>query len=199
MHNVHDSSPVAFHTRWAMSYLRGPMTRPQVKELMTEKKASSKRKTKAISASRAASGHNPESRTVAPTLDPSIDQRYFGVWKSASEAKEEVGTSELSISYEPKILASGKVRFYDAKRGVDEIKSIAVLADPPGDFGRTNWDGGEEVVDWERMLMSKPDHPDNVDVRYGEVPDSLNTAKEFSAVEKDFSDWLYQNQHFIVH
>lgn len=35
MHNVHnDGGPVLMHTRWAMSYLRGPLTRQQVRYLM---------------------------------------------------------------------------------------------------------------------------------------------------------------------
>ena len=35
MHNVHDrSGPVPIHTRWAMSYLRGPLTRQQIRTLM---------------------------------------------------------------------------------------------------------------------------------------------------------------------
>ena len=34
MHNVHDDGPVVMHTRWVHSYLRGPMTRPQVRQLM---------------------------------------------------------------------------------------------------------------------------------------------------------------------
>lgn len=38
LHNVHEKEPVVYHTRWAMSYLRGPLTRPQVKELMKERK-----------------------------------------------------------------------------------------------------------------------------------------------------------------
>ena len=29
--------PVVFHTRWAMSYLRGPLTRPQVQELVASR------------------------------------------------------------------------------------------------------------------------------------------------------------------
>ncbi len=37
MHNVHADGPVVFHTRWAMSYLRGPLTRPQVKQLMAQR------------------------------------------------------------------------------------------------------------------------------------------------------------------
>ncbi len=39
MHNVHDrSGPVMVHTRWAMSYLRGPLTRAQVSTLMAPQK-----------------------------------------------------------------------------------------------------------------------------------------------------------------
>ncbi len=40
MHNVHDNSgPFPIHTRWAMSYLRGPLTRQQIRTLMTEQRA----------------------------------------------------------------------------------------------------------------------------------------------------------------
>jgi DNA helicase HerA-like ATPase len=31
MHNVHSDGPVVFQTRWAMSYLRGPLTRPRLR------------------------------------------------------------------------------------------------------------------------------------------------------------------------
>ena len=34
MHNVHEDAPVVFESRWAMSYLRGPLTRDQIKKLM---------------------------------------------------------------------------------------------------------------------------------------------------------------------
>ncbi|HET6348416.1 MAG TPA: DUF87 domain-containing protein, partial [Candidatus Krumholzibacteria bacterium] len=33
LHNVHDEHPVLFRTRWALSYLAGPMTREQIREL----------------------------------------------------------------------------------------------------------------------------------------------------------------------
>lgn len=40
MHNVHDQGgPVLIHTRWAMSYLRGPLTRQQVQILMQDQRA----------------------------------------------------------------------------------------------------------------------------------------------------------------
>ena len=33
LNNVHESGPEVFHTRWAMSYLRGPLTRDQLRQL----------------------------------------------------------------------------------------------------------------------------------------------------------------------
>mgnify|MGYP001065627490 FL=1 len=39
MHNVHDSvGAIPIHTRWAMSYLRGPLTRQQIKTLMADQR-----------------------------------------------------------------------------------------------------------------------------------------------------------------
>jgi hypothetical protein len=34
MNNVHEDAPVVFESRWALSYLRGPLTRQQIKVLM---------------------------------------------------------------------------------------------------------------------------------------------------------------------
>jgi len=38
MHNVHEPGPTPFHTRWAMSYLAGPLTRDQIRRLADKKK-----------------------------------------------------------------------------------------------------------------------------------------------------------------
>ncbi len=34
MNNVHEDQPVLFESRWAMSYLRGPLTRDQIRKLL---------------------------------------------------------------------------------------------------------------------------------------------------------------------
>ncbi len=39
LHNVHADGPVIMTTRWAQSYLRGPLTKPQVKVLMDPQRA----------------------------------------------------------------------------------------------------------------------------------------------------------------
>lgn len=39
MRNLHDEEPVLVHSRWAMSYLRGPLTRPQIQTLMANQRS----------------------------------------------------------------------------------------------------------------------------------------------------------------
>ena len=39
MHNVHESHPVVFETRWTLSYLTGPMTRTQIKQVTESRRA----------------------------------------------------------------------------------------------------------------------------------------------------------------
>ena len=205
MHNVHDDEPVVYNTRWAMSYLRGPMTRPQVKLLMDGKKVARLEDQGTSSTSLATSTKVPSKRakksdqnfsSVAPSVDPSVDQRFFAVWRSASEAG--VG-SDAGLNYEPAVLASARVRFFDKKRGIDVVQSTGVLADPPDEFGRTEWDSGNRMTDWKQSMALQPDHPSNLSVNYEAVPDFMNSAKELNKVSKDYADWLYQNERFLIH
>lgn len=39
MHNVHETRPEVFETRWTLSYLRGPLTREEIKRLMAARRA----------------------------------------------------------------------------------------------------------------------------------------------------------------
>ena len=197
MHNVHDGSPVIYHTRWAMSYLRGPMTRPQVKELMAEKRTL-KNTASSIFEDEEINLEKPQ-KAFPPSLDPSIEQRFFGVWKSASEAGTEINLSAgYQLEYIPMTLTSAQVRFYNQKRSVDVVKDIAMLSEAPDDFGRTKWEESRKIKNWSKALSKEPDHPDNVAVSYASVPGSLNTAKEMAKVKKDFADWLYTNQIHII-
>ena len=34
LHNVHEKAPVVFQTRWTLSYLRGPLSRDQIAEIV---------------------------------------------------------------------------------------------------------------------------------------------------------------------
>ena len=46
LHNVHEDGPEVFESRWAMSYLRGPLTRTQIRTLMADRKERCGRRTR---------------------------------------------------------------------------------------------------------------------------------------------------------
>jgi hypothetical protein len=75
MHNVHEDAPVVFESRWAMSYLRGPLTRDQIKKLMDGKRP-------AITSARAPSGTvGAASDAAAETAQKTREQRDAAVEK----------------------------------------------------------------------------------------------------------------------
>ena len=197
MHNVHESEPVVYHTRWAMSYLRGPLTRPQLKDLMAQKKkqnSNNNGKSVASSSARQEKTESIVSSATPPSVDPSIDQRYFSIWKSAKEASNGEASSDSKLVYIPQVLASAKVRFHDSKSGIDEVKDFSYLAPPPDEFGRIDWDSAEELSDWENSLESEPDHSDETKVEFSNVPDTLNSSKEVTKVQKEYANYLYQKK-----
>ena len=204
LHNVHADNPIVYHTRWAMSYLRGPLTRSQVKSLMKSRKsmASSAKEINDSSQSVLLSAAAPASLSVVsvqPSLDPSVMQKYFAVWKSANEAKRELGIADdMTLVYEPNILSMAQVRFYDAKRDVDQIKKVSYLSDSPDDFGRVSWDLALTIDSKQFELLDNPDHSDNTEVKYLDTPETANSAKEISKVEKSLSDWLYANHEIEI-
>ncbi len=203
MHNVHADAPVIYHTRWAMSYLRGPMTRPQVKALMKDKKTGTPQVYASgvanLSQARAVVEDKPKVQ-MPPTLDHKIQQRFMALWKSPTESGLSFGQKK-KICYEPRLLCPAQVRFYDEKRSVDKVTSMALLAAAPDEFGRTDWAAAMKVANWQQALLNQPDHPDNIDVEYKSVPESMNTVKELNQIESEFSDWLYVNQrmHTLQH
>ena len=76
MNNVHEDGPVVFESRWAMSYLRGPLTRDQIKKLMDGKRPAT------TTASRAPTGTaGSASDAVAESDQKSREQRDAAVEK----------------------------------------------------------------------------------------------------------------------
>ena len=59
MNNVHEDQPVVFQSRWCLSFLCGPLSRDQIKNLMHDKKQSQPKTEAATPASSAVGGERP--------------------------------------------------------------------------------------------------------------------------------------------
>jgi hypothetical protein len=96
LHNTHESKPVVFQTRWALSYLAGPLTREQIRRLprtgasvASAATASSPRPTGDIRSS-ATSG-------VAPVLPPDLPQRFEGATASSALSPFALGVARVHV------------------------------------------------------------------------------------------------------
>src|SRR4051794_13117037 len=59
MNNVHEDAPVLFESRWALSYLRGPLTRNQIAKLMSARKTGAAASASANDGSAVVAGARP--------------------------------------------------------------------------------------------------------------------------------------------
>jgi hypothetical protein len=193
MHNVHEDEPVLYHTRWAMSYLRGPMTRPQVKQLMADKKAG-RASTPKVAGGKASVGASSQ----PPSLDPGIAQGFLRVGKAQQMAEGELGEAAVKLEYYPEILGQAGVRYFDAKRKIDKVDELSLVADPPDDFGRIDWEGAHAIADIQRKLDDKPAEAAGVTIKFGEVPENMNNASDWKDMEKAWSDHLYANKKLVL-
>ena len=211
LHNVHEDEPIVFYTRWAMSYLRGPLTRDQVRQLMAEPRAEAVAPAPAVAPARPvvrrdaapAAAPSPAAAldlpsgysSMPPTLPPNLPQGFLPVSLSPNRAlsrlEEELDqrleAEETALVYEPCLLALGNVSFVDRKRRVNESKEVGLLVQP-GDVGTViRWDDADPIELDPNDLEEQPDS----DALFGPIPSELNSAREIKAIGTDFSDYLY--------
>lgn len=174
MNNVHRGAPTVMETRWAMSYLRGPLTRSQIKTLMADRKpvaASTKPSSKPAPAGVS---------TTRPVLPPDVPQ-YFVPARA---------TDGASVTYTPKLYASGEVRFLDPKKNVDLTRKVTVLAPITSDATPVSWEDAEDTEIEDSELEQTP----LSGAGFFELPAIAGKPKSYTAWSKDFTNWIYANQ-----
>jgi hypothetical protein len=128
LHSVHEDAPVRFGTRWALSYLRGPLTRDEIARLAPKA---------ALAPARAAepSVTAPPAAAAAerPALPPELGERFLASSPLPVGAK---------LVYRPALLGVASLRYADAKAGVDHAARVAWLAPLGSD---AEWEGAAEV------------------------------------------------------
>lgn len=169
MRNVHDDAPVVFRTRWALSYLKGPMTLQEIAQLNPETGGGTKLKTRPHSPS-----HGLESPTSAiahkPIIPVGIEERWFG----------------NGTRFSPAVLATARIHFVDAKWGLDSWETQTYLAPLLDDGSGPDWSQAR-IVNPEQLGRSVP-----AGAQYAEVPPTLLQPKNYPAWSKQLGEYIYQ-------
>ena len=175
LHNVHEKQPVLFETRWALSYLRGPLGRDEIRSLTGTRPAPPSTPVPTVPTVPGVPKGSVPSLPTAPVLDPAI-QQYF---------------VPGGDSYLPMVLGVAKVSYSDAKLGLDETREVAVLT-PIGDGPvALDWEHAEPVDFAVKDLLTAPEGPA---ARFAPLPASAAKPKSYATWEKDFARWAAQSQ-----
>jgi hypothetical protein len=181
MNNVHDDGPEVFHVRWVMSYLRGPLTRTQIKSLMDPKRGAF------------------EIATAASALVPGNPMAMPGMQSGATAHRPVVGAGVVEkfamhsgaaedLCYRPHLLRVGKVHFENKKAGLSE--SRAVITAHPILPNAIDW---QYAVEPAIKIESLRDQPSS-GVGFAELPGYAMNKDSYAQVSKDFSEQLYREQ-----
>jgi hypothetical protein len=184
LNNVHEDAPAVFQTRWTLSYLRGPLTRTQIKSLMesVRGKASGVRgEGKERPASTPAASHLTP-HASRPILPPEVPQQFIPI--------RSMQPNGSILVYQPMLLGASQVRVSDSKAGVDVTQDVTVLAPISDGAVGVDWDHALETG----LIVADLESSPSDGAQFGEVPSSANKAKSYDAWNKDFAGWLFRTQ-----
>ncbi len=185
-----DSRPRIFSTRWAMSYLRGPLTKEQVQQLMSDAPRPAEPLPAAGAASAApevtpAAPLAADETSVAPATAPGITVSYLD---PAAPWAAQVGATAGITRLHAFIATRVAMRYDDTAAGIDEQQEFEALYGP--------LDGGldldaETVVDFDDRDF-RPDAPAGATYVLPSAP--VAEAKFFAQAGKDVQARLVANR-----
>ena len=184
LHNVHEERLVTFQTRWTMSYLRGPLSRDQIRSLMAG------RVQVETEAPIGDAGSVPIQRSAAPTegqsgqlpvLPPGIQQFFIPRAPSA--------TSKPPL-YSPVVLGAARIGFSDSKLGVDAVRDIFYAAPISAGPLTVDWVGAQRLG----VALGALARASEPGASFEALPAAGAQPKNYAAWEKAFKQWLTQNE-----
>lgn len=178
LRSVYIKDPVLFQTRWTLSYLRGPMTLPQIQKLMKEKIPQFEK----VSRSK---------ETASSGLSKTKPSVPLGVEEFFLPAKQGLNL----YTYEPKIMGVGKLHFVDSKNRIDLWQSYSIVATPSNGAPKIAWEQGEDVTSIMKLLTREAPQG----ATFKELPASLLSERNFSQFSKGFADYLYQTGVYRIY
>jgi hypothetical protein len=184
MHNVHEDHPQVFQVRWALSYLRGPLTRQQIKQLMDPMRPGPIAAEAATGAAQREGAAETSSPLLGerPLLPPEVPQFFVGC-----RGKQPPGSA---LVYRPMILGCGEVYFNDAKVGVSLTAPVALLAPLAPEALTVDWSAAERVELAPDDLEREP----AAGGRFEPLPSAAAKARSYTGWSKSFVDALYRGE-----
>jgi hypothetical protein len=187
LHNVHEDHPEIFESRWAMSYLRGPLTRAQIKTLMDGRKA---RVATGAAGARGATGATGAAGAIGAPSGPAVSAH----WVLPPGISQYFAPASPGSTFAPTILGTADVRFTDMKARIDETRQVSLVTPLTSDAIPVSWDRAQPAgFDPANLSPDLPAHG-----TFKELPGPASKAKNYADWSKAFVTWLSTNETLDV-
>ncbi len=178
LHNVHEDAPVIFQTRWAMSYLSGPLTRSQIKQLMSEKVNTDTQSIGKVAPARKIL--TPSKVQDQPPVMPGISALYVPARSHKPEGAK--------LLYRPYLWGSAKIAFINNAKGIDTQKDVSYLVSFEDTPVPIDWENAV-AVDFNESALLKTEEESS---QYDTVPSAAAKPASYSKWEDDFKNFLFR-------
>lgn len=182
MNNVHEDAPIVFRTRWALSYLRGPISRAQIEQLMAPLKQQSVATRKSFGD--ASDAQPPTAESNRPMLPPDINEAFLPARVRVDD-----------MVYRPALLGTGRVHFVSSRDDVDCWDEVTLLRIARGEVPPDLW---HEADEWDEEEFPEPQSEPQPDSRFAELPTELTAKRSYSRWATALKDYLYRNRRLPV-
>ena len=191
--NVHDDAPYLMKSRWALSFLRGPLTGPEIAKVMAPRKAA------ALAAPAAAAAHGGGAPAAGGATAAATATAEGGGPAAAPRPVLPADVVEYflpatrgsgPIEYRPMVMGLAKMHFIDAKLGLDQWSTTAWLAPLAEDGKEALWAEGSAHEGLKGKVSKSPE----TGASFAALPGPAMRAATHTAFGKQLATHLYENQ-----
>ncbi|NLE38651.1 MAG: ATP-binding protein [Pirellulaceae bacterium] len=187
MNNVHENQPLVFQTRWVMSYLRGPVTRGQIRTLVAGAKnmpATAMPTAEAGPAIPATPVRMNQASSAAsrPVLPASTEECFA----SATEAPRP-GCARI---YRANLLGRVKLHFVQQTYKVDHWETMSFLTTLADQDEGAVWDAATPVQAGALVLGGQPEPG----IDFAQWPAALTQAATHASWRKQLAEFCYRER-----
>ena len=199
LHNANAGKPVLFQTRWAMSYLRGPLTRSQIRTLVKPAKGNEVESPFAAPAASAApkqealTAVQADYAPVQPRVNARVAQFFMPVAVTDDQAARTLGQRAVNVRathlvYDPYLVGVVSILYGDAKGTALKPEDLGVLTPLPAANSLVEWKTALREALPARDLSPTPTR----EGLYASLPEGTTDSPAYTQFKNDLVEYLYR-------
>ena len=183
MKNINEDGIKVFKTRWALSYLKGPISKDDIKKLMINK----------INQSDSKVIENDLEKEIPKLHIPKVEQSLKPIITSNINQKYLYTSQNNSYYLQPYLTFSCNIHFINTEKAIDleTNESFKIYLDE--NMKDINFEEKEQLEN------ASFEEKERANSSYYTLPIFVQNEKEIKSIEKDFSDYIYRDTKLTLY